>query len=113
MLSSFQERQRFGEREPALYAHLATRLAFVAVLGADLDPAPAATVRGGALPLDDLLRSEWNVVVLGPHFSAALVALDQRTRPRPPLRFSLTHDRAVVVPAARSLIARVAGHSEA
>ena len=57
------------------------------------------------------MRGEWDVVVLGPHFSAALLARDlgddgpdlQRT-----FEYALTYDRDTVVRAASALLSRVA-----
>jgi len=37
---------------------------------------PAPGVRGAALSGDDVLRGEWDLAVLGPHFAGALVARD-------------------------------------
>jgi DICT domain-containing protein len=60
------------------------------------------------------VRDEWDVVVLGPHFSGALLARDlgdlgdlgpDRERE---FEFVLTYDREVVVRAALALLSRVA-----
>ena len=57
------------------------------------------------------MRGEWDVVVLSPHFSAALLARDlgddgpdlDRT-----FEYALTYDRDTVVRAAHALLSRVA-----
>jgi DICT domain-containing protein len=64
-------------------------------------------VRGASLSGDDPLRGEWNVLVVGPHTAAALVARDLGDDgPEPDRRFAfaVTHDRELVVQAARSLL---------
>jgi DICT domain-containing protein len=68
-------------------------------------------VRGAGLGLGDALRGEWNVIVVGPHHAAALVARDLGdTGPDRDRRFefALTHDRGLVLEAARSLLAWLA-----
>jgi DICT domain-containing protein len=69
--------------------------------------APVPGVRGARLGADDPLRGEWNVIVVGPHQAAALVARDLGDTGAEPDRrfdFAVTHDRALVVEAARSLL---------
>ena len=66
-----------------------------------------AGVRGAGLAAGDSMRGEWNVIVIGPHRAAALVARDMGdTGPDAERRFEfvLTHDRDLVVQAGRSLI---------
>jgi DICT domain-containing protein len=71
---------------------------------------PALGVRGAALSPRDLLRGEWTVVVVGPHYTGALIAkdlgdsgsdLDRR------FLFALTHDNETVLSAARILLNRI------
>ena len=67
-------------------------------------------MRGAELCPDDPLRHEWDVVTVGPHHAAALLARDLGDcGPDGDRRFSyvLTHDRALVVQAARALLHRV------
>jgi DICT domain-containing protein len=67
-------------------------------------------VRGGHLWPDDPLVDEWAVVVVGPHFAAALAAADLHDRgPDADRRFAyvLTYDRDRVIAAASSLMARI------
>jgi DICT domain-containing protein len=67
-------------------------------------------VRGAHLAADDPVRGEWDVVVLTPHFAAALLARDLGdTCADEDRRFSyaLTYDRNTVVKAAGALLSRV------
>ena len=67
-------------------------------------------VRGVQLADDDILLGEWDLAVLGPHFSGALVARDLgdggQDRDRR-FEFVLTFDRDLVVDVAAALIARL------
>lgn len=111
VLACVQDELRFTPATASVYADLATRSALVAVLGAAMPTTPAPGVRGVALGHEDHLRDEWNVVVLGPHYAAALLACDLGDDPSlgPDRRFRyvMTHRREVVIPAVRSLMARV------
>jgi len=62
---------------------------------------PAAVLRG-PLAKEDRLAAEWDVVVVGAHFAAAVVARPTRGG----WAFALTHDRDTVVSVARGLLAR-------
>ena len=56
-------------------------------------------------------RTEWDVIVLGPHFSAAFVARDigdEGPDERRRFDFALTYDRELVTRAAASMMARIA-----
>jgi DICT domain-containing protein len=56
------------------------------------------------------LCGEWSVIVVGPHFSGALVARDcGDSGPDPQRRFDfvITHDRQLVVRAARTVLRRL------
>ena len=74
-----------------------------AVAGAD-------GVRAVDLAAGDPLLAEWNVIVVGPHFAGALLARDlgdggdDRQR-----RFDylITHDRELVIRAARAMLRRI------
>ncbi len=111
VLACVQDELRFTPATAAVYADLATRSALVAVLGAGMPTTPAPGVRGLAIAGDDRLRDEWNVVVLGPHYAAALLARDlgdDRTRGSARrYSFLMTHRRDVVVAATRALMTRV------
>jgi hypothetical protein len=107
LLACFQEGRHFTVRTAERFARYASRSPLVAALGVGLPEAPIPGVRGASLEIGDPLRGEWNVIVVGPHHAAAMVARDlgdggpdsQRR-----FEFALTHDRALAVRAARSLL---------
>ena len=109
--ATFQEAKHFTPSTAARYRDLVERTAFVCALGEGLPAEPLPGLRGTTLAPDDPVRGEWDVVVLGPHFSAALLARDlgdtgpdaERT-----FEFALTYERGTVVDAARCLLSRVA-----
>ncbi|MFC7277209.1 EAL domain-containing protein [Paractinoplanes rhizophilus] len=108
LLACFQEARHFTPATARRFARIAGRAPLVAALGAGLDAEPAPGVRGAGLDDNDALRGEWNVLAVGPHRAAALVARDLGdTGPDPERRFefALTHDRALVLEAARALLA--------
>lgn len=109
--STFQHGRHFTPDTARRYRELAARTGFVCALGEDLPIEPVAGVRGGALAESDPVRGEWDVVVLSPHVSAALVARDLGDDgPEADRRFeyALTYRRETVVRAAQALLARVA-----
>ena len=111
LLSCFQEAKHFTPASARRYARLARHSPLVAALGTGLTDEPVPGVRGACLAEGDLLRGEWNVIVVGPHRAAALVARDLGDiGPDSERRFdfALTHDRALVLEAARSLLSRIA-----
>jgi diguanylate cyclase (GGDEF)-like protein/PAS domain S-box-containing protein len=109
--STFQEARHFTPATAQRYRDLVARTGFVCALGEDLPVEPVPGVRGAALAADDPIRGEWDVVVVSPHFSAALLARDlgddgpdmERT-----FEYALTYRRPTVVAAAHSLLSRVA-----
>ena len=110
VLACFQDARHFTPATQLRYATLAERATFVAAVGTGMPDAPMPGVRGAALTEDDPLRGEWDVIVVGAHFAAALVARDLGdTRPDQERRFdfAITHDRALVIEAAASLLARI------
>ncbi|MCZ2837576.1 diguanylate cyclase domain-containing protein [Modestobacter sp. VKM Ac-2985] len=109
--ATFQEARHFTPATSLRYRDLVARTGFVAALGEDLPIEPVPGVRGAHLAADDPVRGEWDVVVLSPHFSAALLARDlgdggpDRQRR---YEYALTYDRLTVERAAVALVARVA-----
>lgn len=109
--SAFQEERHFTRLTAERYRRLVDETAFVSVFGEGLLRAPIPGVRGAPLAVDDPLRGEWDVIVLTPHFAAALLARDlgdsgpdmDRT-----FEYALTYRRDVVVRAASALMSRVA-----
>ncbi|NHC12557.1 EAL domain-containing protein [Motilibacter sp. E257] len=110
VLSTFQHARRFSGASARRFSDMASGAAFVGALGGAMPDAPAAGVRGAALAPDDPLVREWDLVVIGPHFSAALVAADRGDTDVPDAerRFDhvLTFDRGLAVAAACALMSR-------
>jgi EAL domain-containing protein (putative c-di-GMP-specific phosphodiesterase class I) len=110
LLSTFEQARHFTPGTARRYERLASHCSFVAALGVGMADHPVPGVRGGDLGADDPLAGEWTVIVVGPYFAGALVAEDlgdsgpDRGRR---FRFVLSHERDLVVAAARSLLARV------
>jgi EAL domain-containing protein (putative c-di-GMP-specific phosphodiesterase class I) len=110
VLGSFQHARYFTPHTARRFARLAARCHLVAALGVDLPVEPVPGVRGASLRADDILGGEWVVVVIGTHYTGALIANDLGdTGPDRERRFafSLTHDHETVLAAARSLLTRV------
>jgi DICT domain-containing protein len=110
IVSAFQSEERFTPLTRRRYTMLAADAAFVAALGVGMPAEPAPGVRGADLDADDPLLGEWSVAVLGPHFAAALVAIDLGdTGPENERRFdfTLTYDRDLVTEAATALMRRI------
>lgn len=110
VLSAFQTAERFTPRTRLRYERLARDAALVGALGVGLEVEPARGVRGAEIHAGDALSGEWSVVVLGHHFSAALVAKDlgdagQESERR--FDFALTYDRELVTSAAAALMRRL------
>ncbi len=109
--AAFQDVRHFTPATRARYERLAERSAFVAALGVGMGAEPVSGVRGADLAPDDILRHEWNLAVLGPHYAGALVARDLGdTGPDRDRRFEfvLTFDRELVIDVAAALVGRVA-----
>jgi DICT domain-containing protein len=112
LLACFQDARWFGPHTAHRYSLLAKDAPFVAAFGTGFDAAPAPGVRGAALDPGDRLAMEWNVVVVGPYFSAALVARDLGDGGADRYRrfeYALTYERSIVIEAARSLLWRLGG----
>lgn len=110
VLSTFESPRHFAADTRERYRALAESAAFVAALGDGLGLEPDAGVRGGLLEEDDAVRSEWCVVVVGHHFTAALASRDLGESGADLDRhfeFVLTYDHDVVVTAAAGLMLRV------
>jgi len=110
VLAAFQESARFTAGAARRYRELARRCPLVVALGAGMSAEPAPGVRGADLGPQDTLRGEWTVVVVGPHYTGALIAKDLGDS-GPDLErrflFALTHDHDTVLSAARILLGRI------
>jgi EAL domain-containing protein (putative c-di-GMP-specific phosphodiesterase class I) len=110
LLAAFEHADFFTWATGQRYAALTRRCPLVGAFGVDMVPEPAPGVRGAAIDWEDPLADEWSVVVLSPHFAAALLARDlgePRGNPNRRFEFALTHDRRLVTAAARSLATRI------
>jgi EAL domain-containing protein (putative c-di-GMP-specific phosphodiesterase class I) len=110
--ATFQNARHFTSGTMTRYADLAKAVGFVGVLGEDLPREPLENVRGGQITADDKIVDEWDLVVLSPHFNAALLARDLGVAgPDRDRRFEyvLTYQREIVVQAALSLLDRIMG----
>jgi DICT domain-containing protein len=110
VLGAFQHARYFTSDTARRYYRLASRCPLVAALGTGMSPEPILGVRGASLSVDDPLRGEWVIAVVGAHYAGALIAHDLGdTGPDRDRRFAfiLTHDYATVLAAARSLLDRV------
>jgi EAL domain-containing protein (putative c-di-GMP-specific phosphodiesterase class I) len=112
VLSAFQTSSRFTPRTMQRYERLAARCPLVAALGRDIRATSPNGVHCVPLSASDPLLGEWTVTTIGSHYAAALIArdlgddgpdLDRR------YEFLVTHDRDVVLAAARSLMSRITG----
>jgi EAL domain-containing protein (putative c-di-GMP-specific phosphodiesterase class I) len=110
LLACFQEAGDFTPAARSRYEFLATRAAFTGALGHGMPVAPVAGVRGADLAADDPLRGEWDLIVIGPRFAAALAAKDLGDDgPDAERRYdvAVTHDRDLVIRAAEPLLRRL------
>ena len=110
LLAHFQRPDNFSRGRRARYQELASRYAFVAALGVGVGTMLPSGVRGGDILPGDPIRDEWCLVVLGPHFAAALAARDiGDSGPDGDRRYDyvVTHDRQLVERVARAMAARL------
>ncbi len=105
VIAAFQDARHFTAATAHRYRKLVEHVGFVAAFGNGLGPQPVHGLRGADLAPGDPVRDEWDVVVLAPHFTAALLARDLGNQGPDPSRrfeFALTYERAVVAAAAQS-----------
>jgi EAL domain-containing protein (putative c-di-GMP-specific phosphodiesterase class I) len=110
VVATFQDASFFTKATGHRYAKLAAKAAFVGALGEGMPAEPLPGVRGCILDSDDPLVGEWDIVVVGPHFTATLVARDLGdTGPDSERRFEfvLSHDRELAIKVALTLMSRV------
>jgi len=110
LLSSFQNATRFTPATRRRYERLARRTVLTTAFGRDMPAEPGRRIRGANLHPDDPLCDEWAVVVVGNQLSAALVArAASESAPGEPAQWEviITHDRDLVLAAAKSLLQRL------
>jgi EAL domain-containing protein (putative c-di-GMP-specific phosphodiesterase class I) len=108
VLGAFQTAERFLlYKTRHRFVELAAHETFVAAFGVGMPEEPAPGVRGAALAANERLAGEWHIIVVGPHHAEALIARDLGDGgPDAERRFAFlhTHDRDLIVRAARSLM---------
>jgi EAL domain-containing protein (putative c-di-GMP-specific phosphodiesterase class I) len=110
LLACFQDAGQFTPATRSRYEFLATRAAFIGAIGHGMPVTPVAGVRGADLAAGDPLRNEWDLIVIGPRFAAALVAHDLGDDGADEQRrydVVVTHDRELVIRAAEPLLRRL------
>ncbi|WP_237492095.1 EAL domain-containing protein [Modestobacter sp. L9-4] len=115
VVTAFQQARHVTPATRLRYRDLAERVGFVAALAEGLAGEPMPGLRNADLLPDDPVRDEWDIVVLSPHFSAALLARDlgdDGPEAERRFAFALTYERDTVVQAARALLSRVAPRAE-
>ena len=110
VLGAFEDAVHFTAATTRRYSALAKALAFVGALGHGLTADPAPGVRGAQLQHHDPVVGEWHIVVVSPHFYAALIAKDLGdTGPDHQRQFDyiLSYEPALVTQMATCLLARM------
>jgi hypothetical protein len=110
VIGAFQHARHLNAATRLRYAALGRSAAFVAAIGAEIDPGLIPGIRTASLDAGDLLAQEWDLVVIGPHFAGALVAHDHGDTGRQLERgfdYVVTYDRDLAVQVARALMARI------
>jgi len=107
VFTTLQHARNFTADTARRYTRLAADSAFVAVFATDLPAEPTTGVRGVALSHADPLTGEWSVIVIGPHFTGALLARDVGDTEAESARrfdYQVTYDRPTVLAAATLLM---------
>lgn len=108
VLGSFPPARCQAEDIRTRLARLASSAALVLAVGDGVNGIASVGVHGGSLGSWDPLRTEWNVIVLGPHFAGALVARDLGDSPgrggESRFGYVLTYQRSLVLHAARAML---------
>ncbi|MDA8286184.1 MAG: EAL domain-containing protein [Actinomycetota bacterium] len=110
LLCTFLRGTRFTSRLRTRLAQLMERSAFTVLLGTGLARDDGPGWRAYDVRHDDPIGDEWSVIVLGPHYAGALVAREaplDGSQDQDRLLFALTHDRDLILEAARGLLGRV------
>jgi EAL domain-containing protein (putative c-di-GMP-specific phosphodiesterase class I) len=114
VVSAFQDDRHLTSATRRRYAELAAQAGLVGALGRGVVREPVRGVRGADLSEGDPVLGEWDLVVLSPHFAAALLARDRYDAASDPDRtfdYALTFDRETVIRAAHGLLTRLSAAS--
>ena len=110
LLTAFDSRARLVTPLAQALAAVAQTSAFVGMVSADRLPR-IRRVRPGTLQREDPFAAEWDVVLVGAHFSAAFTAVPVagtlRSADGPRYRYAVTYDRETVLHCARALLSRI------
>jgi hypothetical protein len=110
VLSTFQYAGNLTPATARRYRRLTASGAIVALLAHGLAPQDVSTsMHWVDLPEDDPLTGEWDVAVISPDFAALLTARELPSENGRRFTFVLTHERRLVLDAARSLLTRLGG----
>ncbi len=111
LIGTFQQARFFSPATARRFSRYAKLSPFVGAFACGLPSAPAPGVRGAHLQPSGPLARHWIVAVMGPYYSAALVAYDLLDEgvPDEHRRFSyaVTHRRDVVGPIVDKLMQRI------
>ena len=114
VLTIFEDSMFFRGRTKEKYEKLAEATSFVGVMGPGIGPEPAPGVRGANIDANDELYDEWGIVVISPHFAAALLARPEGERNVPDSQrqyaFALTYNREQIVESARNMMSKITPH---
>lgn len=110
LLACFDRRSRFSPTRQQAYAALAAQNALTVVVAEAAQPMQSARFQAVALDEEHPIGAEWHLIVLGADYAAALIARDAGDdAPEADRRYQYvyTHDRDVVVSAAKAFLAAV------
>ena len=114
VLTIFEDAMFFRGRTAAKYKRLAEATSFVGVMGPGIALEPVPGVRGANIDANDELYDEWGIVVISPHFAAALLARPAGDRNVPDDQrqydFALTYNREQIVESARNMMSKITPH---
>jgi EAL domain-containing protein (putative c-di-GMP-specific phosphodiesterase class I) len=108
VLATFDRGSGFAGATRRRYEELARSCRFVCAIGTRVPEVPGDGVFGGSVGPGDAIGSEWGLVVLAPHFSAALLGrpVDEVDGERH-YKFALSYDRDIATRAARLIVAKL------
>jgi len=107
LLATIQDRRNLLHETATRYQQLAQRASFTAIFGANMAGITFPGIHVVDVASSEALCREWNVIVVGPHYTGALVARDMGEPGEERYRrydHIVTHDRDLVMEAARSLL---------